>query len=187
MKVKPARQRSLAKRGVGRKGKVVVELSERDEAMLESASSPTSGFRIKKILVPMDFSACAKKALRYAVPLAKEHGAVITLLYVAPVNYAVNKTLEIQMRKMSEENLTQLGAEATSGSVPTKTVVRVGVPVEEIVDVAKSMSVDIIVISTHGHTALRQVFLGSVTEHLVRHAPCPVLVVREHEQEFVAV
>jgi nucleotide-binding universal stress UspA family protein len=52
--------------------------------------------------------------------------------------------------------------------------------------VAKTVNADVIVISTHGRTGLKHVLLGSVAEHVIRHAPCPVLVVREREHEFLA-
>jgi universal stress protein A len=47
------------------------------------------------------------------------------------------------------------------------------------------MNMDLIILSTHGRTGLKYVFMGSTAEHVVRYAPCPVLVVREHEHEFV--
>jgi universal stress protein A len=62
--------------------------------------------------------------------------------------------------------------------------VRTGFPSQEITQIAKNISADIVVISTHGHTGLKHVFLGSVAERVVRHAPCPVLVVRERERDF---
>src|SRR5688500_7346597 len=70
MKVKPSK----------RSGAVVLEVGRRDEALLTAAT--TTPFRIKQILVPIDFSDCSSKALQYALPLAKQHGAKVTLLYV---------------------------------------------------------------------------------------------------------
>ena len=66
-------------------GEVVLELNRRDEALLAAASGEVtpSPFRLKRILVPIDFSDCSKKALQYALALAKQHDAAITLLYVA--------------------------------------------------------------------------------------------------------
>ena len=71
---------------------MVLELNRRDERLLAvgSAGPATSPFQLRKILVPVDFSDCAKKALQYALPLAKQHGAAITLLFVVapPAYYA---------------------------------------------------------------------------------------------------
>ena len=68
-------------------GGVVLELNRRDEPLMTAASTTASPFRMKRILVPIDFSDCAKKALQYAIPLAKEHQAALTLLYVVPPSY----------------------------------------------------------------------------------------------------
>lgn len=59
-----------------------MELGPGDDALMEQASTQRSPFQIENILVPMDFSTCAQKALRYAVPLAEQNKAAITLLHV---------------------------------------------------------------------------------------------------------
>ncbi|HTD65875.1 MAG TPA: universal stress protein, partial [Candidatus Limnocylindria bacterium] len=64
------------------------------------------------------------------------------------------------------------------------TVVRNGVPFHEIAQAAATLKIDLIVISTHGYTGLKHVLLGSTAERVVRHAPCPVLVVRKEERDF---
>ena len=61
---------------------------------------------------------------------------------------------------------------------------RRGVAFEEIGNAARELSSDLIVINTHGYTGLKHVMVGSTAERVIRHAPCPVLVVREHEREF---
>jgi universal stress protein A len=175
-------------------GAVLLELNERDEPLMAAATSAAvkSPFKLKRILVPTDFSDCAKKALRYAIPLAKEHGAAITLLYVVPANHALGEyggidyaSLETEMRASGDKQLAQLAVDEVRGEIATDTIIRTGSPAFEIIDLAKSLCADLIVISTHGHTGLKHVVLGSVAEHVVRRAPCPVLVVREHEHDFV--
>ena len=64
-------------------------------------------------------------------------------------------------------------------------LVRDGAPFDEICKAAKEIESDLIVIATHGYTGLKHVFLGSTAERVVRHAPCPVLIVRERERDFV--
>jgi nucleotide-binding universal stress UspA family protein len=155
---------------------------------------PISRLKIKSILVPIDFSDCARKALQYAIPLAKQHQAAITLLYVVPTpNYAATESgaidyasLQASMRTTGDKQLAALAVEEVRDEVPTVPLVRSGSPAVEIIEAAKSLPADLIVISTHGRTGLKHVFLGSVTEYVVRHAPCPVLVVREREHEFLA-
>ena len=179
----------------GHPGEIVLALDRRDESLLAEASRTemASPFRLKRILVPIDFSNCSKKALRYAIPLAQQHQATLTLLYVVPTNYAVGEyggldyaSLEEEMRASGERQLAELSVDAVQGIVEADTLVRVGSPVVEIVEAAKAEPSDLIVISTHGHTGLKHVLLGSVAEYVVRRAPCPVLVVREHEREFIA-
>jgi universal stress protein A len=176
-----------------RPGEVLLELNRRDEPLMAAAGSVKSSFRIKRILVPVDFSECSRKALQYAVPLAKEHKAAITLLYaIAPPAYVggefgtVPYQFEVETRANSEKKLAELIADEVRGEVSADTLVRSGPPANEIIQAAKELSSDLIVISTHGYTGLTHVFLGSVAEHVVRLAPCPVLVVREKEHEFIA-
>ena len=175
-------------------GGMVLEMDRRDEPLMEAASRATpTPFRIKRILVPIDFSECAKKALRYAIPLAKEHEAAITLLYVVPPSYEVGEyggfdyaCLQAAAQAGSERELAALTVDEVRGEVPVETLVRAGSPAFEVIEAAKSLPADLIVISTHGRTGLKHMLLGSVTEHVVCRAPCPVLVVREHEHEFLA-
>ena len=91
------------------------------------------------------------------------------------------------LQTSGEQELATLVQNEVRGKCPADAVVRVGAPAIEIVELGESLPADIIVISTHGHSGLKHVFLGSVTEQVVRHAPCPVLVVRECENEFLAV
>ena len=177
-------------------GRVVLELDRRDEPLMAAASAGAarSPFRLKRILVPIDFSDCAKKALQYAIPLAKEHEAALTVLHVVQTppyiagEYGVVDcaSLQAEMRVTGENQLCALVRDEVRGEVSANTLVRGGYPTGEIIDVAKSLPADLIVISTHGRTGLKHVLLGSVAEHVVRHAPCPVLVVREHEHKFIA-
>jgi len=176
-------------------GEVVLELNRRDEALLAAASgeAKSSPFRLKRILVPIDFSDCSKKALQYALPLAKQHRAAITLLYVVPLSYAVGEyggidyvSLEAETRASADKALAALAVDEIRGEVSVDTLVRTGSPALEIIELAKRLPADMIVVSTHGRTGLKHVFLGSVAENVVRLAPCPVLVVREREREFLA-
>jgi hypothetical protein len=61
----------------------------------------------------------------------------------------------------------------------------VGFPCDEIVRAAEETNTDLIIISTHGHGGWARMLIGSTAERVVRHAPCPVLVVREREHDFL--
>lgn len=175
-------------------GEVVLTVGRKDESMLAAAGGAQSPFRLKKILVPVDFSDCSKKALQYALPLARQHGAGLVLLHVAPPPvYTVGEfgtvdsgALEEEMRKRSEQQLAAFEANEVGTGVPCERMLLMGDAAREIVRQAKEAEVDLIVISTHGRTGLKHVLLGSVAEHVVRRASCPVLVVREQEHEFLA-
>ena len=148
--------------------------------------------QIKSILVPIDFSETSEKALRYALRMAEQFGSKITLLNVvqpiATPDFAYHP-LMLETDKAKESAKARLETLCRKLVVPSrlieKTVVRYGTPFAEITAAAKSLKVDLIILTTHGYTGLKHVFMGSTAERVVRHAPCPVLTVREKEHEFV--
>jgi nucleotide-binding universal stress UspA family protein len=148
--------------------------------------------RLKKILVPIDFSPPSKNALKYAVRFAEEFGGELTLLYVLEPQ-SVTGTMGIpEATAFVESDIVAAGKNLRSliGSVRNGKIDRphwkvgVGLPSHEIVEAAKEMDVDLIVIATHGYTGWKHFCIGSTAERVVRAAPCPVLVVREKEHEF---
>ena len=177
-------------------GRVSVELGRQDTQLLAAAAAAApspSPFQLKKILVPIDFSACSRKALQYALPLARQFGAELVLLHVVPptyystdLSYTAPVFPEDEVRDFTAQKLAALTAAQIGDQVPGRSVVRIGQPVHEIVETARELKIDLIIVSTHGNTGLKHLLLGSVAENVVRHAPCPVLVVREHEHEFLS-
>ena len=86
----------------------------------------------------------------------------------------------------AEKNLRVLLSSAEVGGLKeTRSALRTGIASHEIVEAAKDFDVDLIVIATHGYTGWKHFCIGSTAERVVRAAPCPVLVVREKEHEFV--
>lgn len=147
--------------------------------------------KIRSILVPVDFSRPSEKALDYAASLAGQFGAKLILLNVvepfptpdfaySPMALDDN-VIVAQAKEHLKKVLTRRGLEA---GLVEKILVRHGSPYTEITDAARTLKVDLIVISTHGYTGLAHVFLGSTAERVVRHAPCPVLVVRATGRNF---
>jgi universal stress protein A len=146
-------------------------------------------FQLKKILVPIDFSACSKKALQYAVPFARQFNAAITFLYVVPRHFSEfdlmsEPQLESTLRDAARQ-LSALAREIVPREVSVQIEVRHGVQSIEIVKAAQKLETDLVIISTHGRTGRAHAFAGSVAEDVARLAPCPVLVVRENEHEFI--
>lgn len=185
MRIKPASQ----------PGKVLLELGRQDEQLL----APESRLQVKRILVPVDFSGCSRLALEYATALAGQFNAAMTLLHVAEIGspgYEFGSTdfpkMETAIRQQALTELAGLCGEQIRQSIPIEVRVRSGWPftagkrpAAEIVQAAEEWAVDLVVMGTHGHTGLDHVFLGSTAERVVRHAPCPVLVVRARRWESV--
>ncbi len=148
--------------------------------------------RIRKILCPLDFSESSEHALRYAKAMALTHGAELLLLHVVelPSSYlAAEVVLPVDILERQKEaciqNLTTI-AEGLRQDLPnTNWLIEEGNPFPRIVEVARKHEVDLIVMGTHGRTGLAHALLGSVTEKVVRKAPCPVLTVKHPEHEFV--
>ena len=150
---------------------------------------------LHRILVPTDFSKHSEVALTYAVALAERFAAEIFLLNVVqdlalfiPDAVAVAPPIAApveQFTAAAQEALDQLAKTTRLESFPVHREVREGTPFYEIIRFAREQDIDLIVMGTHGHTGLTHVLLGSVTEKVVRKAPCPVLTVRHPEHEFV--
>jgi len=196
MKVKPSNRM----RQVRGRGGLVIKVVGRKEVQLPASrrkvragALPLPVFKLKRILVPLDFSDCSKKALQYAVPFARQFGATLSLLYVIQPYYPVSEMVpmdgelfEQRMRETSEAEMAALRKSLDPALKPSATI-RSGTPHVEIVRAARNLKCDLIILSTHGRTGLSHVLMGSTAERVVRHANCPVLVLREHEHEFVKV
>jgi nucleotide-binding universal stress UspA family protein len=148
-------------------------------------------FAISRILVPVDFSPHSERALDYAISLAARFGATVDLLHVVEDPFesgawnsevaAIPNILELRENLLDDAEqrirlYRRLGDEARIAMV---TSVRMGLPARTIVDYATALAADLIVMGTHGRTGLKHVFMGSVAERVVRHAPCPVITLRE--------
>lgn len=147
--------------------------------------------KIRSILVPVDFSRASERALDYAASMAGSFGAKLILLNVVEpfptpdFAYSPMALDDDVIAAQAKEHLKKV--QDRSGAAPAlveKILVRHGSPYAEITDAARTLKADLIVISTHGYTGLAHVFMGSTAERVVRHAPCPVLVVRATGRDF---
>ena len=154
----------------------------------KSAAAPLSlPLRVQSILVPLDFSPPSKKALDYAVAFARQFKAKLTVLHVVePVgmpDFAASFPLAMESNQLMAAAKSELEGVIKAARIPhgsvEKVLVRFGRSFHEIASAARTRKVDLIIISTHGYTGLKHALLGSTTERVVRHAPCPVLVVRQ--------
>jgi universal stress protein A len=171
--------------------------------LIEESDQPSKIFpplHLGKLLVSTDFSANSKKALIYAVRLAQRNNSSLILFHVfeppefvrqLPQDYSyesheeMRKQCDTAMRR-SADTLGMLSEAVKGSNIQIETSQRLGTPYEEIVKFAKEKEVDLIVIATHGYTGLKHFLLGSTAERVVRLAPCPVLVVRQEERDFVS-
>jgi nucleotide-binding universal stress UspA family protein len=157
----------------------VLVVRGRDKREAATAFSPD---QVRSILVPVDFAKSSLKAVSYAVALARKYDAQLVLLHVVEPFHADlfidTSGTQRAARASAHQFLKQL-VETTRKTWPrTGHELRSGHAVTVITALAKRTGADLIVVGTHGRTGLQRRFLGSVAERVVRHAPCPVLVVR---------
>jgi universal stress protein A len=146
---------------------------------------------IQKILCPIDFSAPSRNALRYANEFAKAMNAKITVMHVIqpqPIAADVNVPyvpLEIDLEKNAKEDLEQIVKEEVQEGVLVEQVMAFGLPSDCVIAQAQKENVDLIILGTHGRTGISRLLMGSTAENVIRHAACPVLVVKASEKEFI--
>jgi nucleotide-binding universal stress UspA family protein len=149
---------------------------------------------VQKILVPIDFSAPCNKAFKYALGFARQFGSQIIMTHViepAGVVQAEQSGVEGMPQNRSELALAEERMQALADASPRDahlhitSGIRRGVATHEIVQAAEELDVDLIIMATHGIRGWKHFGLGSTADRVARAAPCPVLVVREREREFI--
>ena len=146
----------------------------------------------KKILCPIDFSEFTDEILEYALDIRGKYDAELHLIHIIPnLNYftpyesfftpenliVVEKNMETEVNKDFDAIMKKI-------EIPVKKVIRTGTAFVEIINYARSESMDLIIIGTHGRTGLEHILIGSVAERVIRKAPCPVLTVRPKSRQF---
>ncbi len=134
-----------------------------------------------KILVPLDGSKCAETIIPRVEELAAVKQAGVCLLRVvwARTFPGVDATeAQVKVVREAEEYLEGLKGRLRTKGLDVDTHVRYGEDVEEILDHAAQKEIDLVAMSTHGRNGIKRLFLGSVAERVVRHAPKPVYLVR---------
>lgn len=134
-----------------------------------------------RVLCPVDLSANSKQAVDFAAEMVDVMaGGELILLYVAIPDLPASSGFAISSVELAiDEERKQLAAiTPTRPDVACRHEVRRGQPADVICDFAEDEGVDLIVMTTHGRSGLSRLLMGSVAEHVLRHAPCPVLTVR---------
>lgn len=145
------------------------------------------------ILVPTDFSAASARALPYARALAAQSGAKIHLVHAQEVDRLLTAlgtaplllADRVELRADYKRRLEELGRQ--HGIAPQRSECHLldGNPFDAICDLETKLRAELIVVASHGYGAMRRALLGSTAERIVRHSPCPVLVIHEREHEFI--
>lgn len=140
---------------------------------------------VRRILCPIDFSDPSAHALEQATRLARWFGARLAVLHVRPTvtphpdmpaGGPVAPWLHAELEGL-RQRVAAAGAGATAAGVTIEPLVAAGDPVREILGCAATLPADLMVLGTHGSSGFQHLVLGSVTEKVLRQAPCPVLTV----------
>lgn len=161
----------------------VMTVHENDRLALNPAD-PAGSISLRKLLVPVDFSECSLSALALAISLGQEYQAEILVLHVLedifPIGFDVGMVMPFP--NLHEERLAA-ARKRLEGILPEDpahwcrltTEVVAGVPSMEILDRAQAENFDLILMGAHGKDFMEELFLGSVTDKVVRTAVCPVV------------
>lgn len=161
------------------------------EVAIPEQAIPT--LHVQKILVPIDFSTPCNKAFKYAVGFARQFGSQILMIHVIEPAaagdvdpFASEGTPRTQSETaLAEEKMQALADAYCDGRLKITSGIRRGVATHEIVQTAAELDVDLVIMATHGVRGWKHFGLGTTADRVARAAPCPVLVVREREREFI--
>src|SRR5262245_36236120 len=136
--------------------------------------------KIRTILCPIDFDVNSLATLDWARELARESNAMLHVLHVVTLSYPLLMSAPFLISRARECAYIQLQeiARESLGDVDHRLVLKAGSPAELIIKTAQELKADVVVMATHGRTGVSRLFLGSVTEKVVRASPCPVLTIR---------
>lgn len=155
--------------------------------MKASKATRSRGLAINTVLVPIDFSPPSLRALQYGCQLAKKFRAQVHLVHVNDLAFqqpllAPAFNLATDFGHQLRRHLQTVGKDCVPAITAARCHVRSGKAYDQICREARILNADLILIATHGYKGLKHVLLGSTAERIVRHAPCPVLVVRGPER-----
>jgi nucleotide-binding universal stress UspA family protein len=161
---------------VGSVAEAVMEQSYRLPILCVPARAGPPGGGYGRILVPTDFSPVSRRAFPVAALLARAFGAEVVALHVVSSSRSVLHALPEDLGRSAEKELGEFVAEDLAG-LSLSLAVRTGRVWERIAHAGEALKNGLVVMSTSGHDSVSDRILGSNTERVVRHAPCPVLVV----------
>ncbi len=146
---------------------------------------------IRRIVCPTDFSDFSESALEQAIALGRRYRAEITCLHVVPtlmppsIGFALPPRSNARARQAALEELGRFAAPLRAAGFEPRLEVREASVAPSILELARSLPADLVVMGTHGLSGFERLMLGSVAEKVLRHASCPVLTVpqRTHKPD----
>ena len=185
----------------GRAGVDRVILGSVAERIVRKASCPVmvikgikyAGF--KRIIVPIDFSDCSRKALEYAIATAGAHNSRLTILHVyeesfiEPYVNAANSEEEAdeimkEIERINETKYDEFLKTIDLSSVEYDKLLVKGVPETEIVETAMEQQADLVVMGTHGRAGIKHILIGSTAEEVVRTVHCDIIILKPEKPGF---
>jgi len=146
---------------------------------------------MKNIIVPVDFSEQSEYALKVAAALAKKHGSEILALHMLELNQAMITSSEgfhpeqtVFLLKMAEKRFSEFLGKPYLDGIKVTPIVKHFKVFSEVNEVAEIHQADLIVMGSHGTDGLREIFVGSNAEKVVRNAQIPVLVIKDEMVDF---
>jgi universal stress protein A len=170
-----------------------LELTTAKSRASRSSERLPATVNVSKILVPIDFTRRSEQTIAYGLQLARFWTAKIFFLHVLPgvdefaslpfyreiySRFESAEQKQFAAREKAWNELAKLKRQAAALELNGQGTLREGIPQEEVIRVAANVKPDLIVLGSHGYKRLRRLLLGSTAEHVVRHASCPVLIVR---------
>jgi nucleotide-binding universal stress UspA family protein len=152
--------------------------------------------KIKLIVCPVDFSEFSIRAYHYAVSLAEHYRAKLVAQHIVELwrypyaDYAASQgdyqEFWRALREGGEERLREFVKKHTHDEIQPELVVHEGIAADSILSFAQARKADVIVMGTHGRRGFDRLVLGSVTDRVMRTAPCPVLAISKLAHDFMA-
>ena len=147
---------------------------------------------MKKILVPTDFSKESEYALKVAAKLAKTYGSEIHLVHlldlpiqeVDPLSSPSELPAAMFFMELANKKLESLMTRDYLNGLKLHVTIKPGNPLNGIMSVCKKNKISIVIMGSHGSTGIREVFIGSIAEKVVRHSEIPVMVVKKDHSNF---
>jgi nucleotide-binding universal stress UspA family protein len=136
---------------------------------------------LDSVLVAVDGSESSNVALKRAFELQKSYGSKVQVIWVADIPdqiYGLDPSAAQGMIDIARRNLEGVAKQVDSIGGKAEMLLREGEPAKVITEIAEKTHVGLVIVGSHGRTRLRRVLMGSVTERVIGHAPCPILVTR---------